>query len=265
MVKSVKLYALINSLKLFRMIRLNFILLIQCLFLAACDSLWMDDSLTSQLSEQAADTHASLPTVTPRAPSYNLPPASLTYSTGLYALPNRSELVAPITIPAGETVYVMGRNATNSHLRVVFGVNVGWVPVSFTDYNGRLEQLRILPVLREPPTCAEPVTTQFGLHNTWTSDREQRVAVVIDLFRSRYGDFPPSSLSLTVNGREVSKTKRQIVERGQFSLKGIVFTLPDYIRKDDVLGYLMETTSDEPLAFVATIFRVPEGCKWDVR
>jgi hypothetical protein len=215
---------------------------------------------------EPAPTSTPFPTATPELLFYNLPPATLLYSIGLYASPNRSELIVPVPIPAGETVYVMGRNGTGSHLRVVFGTGVGWVPVSFTDYNDKRDRLSSLPVFtREPPKCAVPITTQFGLNSTWTSDRKQRIAVVVDLFRSRYGDLPPSFLSLTVNGREVEDTRRQIVERGQFSLKDVVFTLPGYVQPGDTVGYLLNTAWDEPLSFMATIFSVPDACQWDTK
>jgi hypothetical protein len=90
----------------------------------------------------------------------------------------------------------------------------------------------------------------------------QRIAVVVDVSRSRFGEFPASSLSLTVNGQEVESSRRQIVERGQFSLKDVVFSLPGYVQQGDVVGYLLQTTSEEPLAFMATIFTVPEDCHW---
>jgi hypothetical protein len=160
----------------------------------------------------------------------------------------------------------MGRNGTSSHLRIVWSTGVGWVPVSLTDYNGMRNRLEAIPVFtREPPRCAEPITTQFALNSQWMSDRKQRIAVVVDLFRSRYGNFPPSFLSLTVNGTEVESTRRQIVEQGQFSLKDVVFSLPAYVQQGDTVGYLLDTTADEPLSFMATIFRVPEGCQWDTK
>jgi len=197
---------------------------------------------------------------------YNLPPVTLTSATGLYASPNRGEYIVQAAIPSGETVYAMGRNATSTHLRVVWSTGVGWVQVSFTDYNGQRKRLEALPVFtREPPRCAIPITTQFSLNSHWTSDGKQRVAVVVDLFRSRPGPFPVSFLSLTLNGKEVAKTRRQIVERGQFSLKDVVFTLPGYVKKGDNVGYLLDTASDEPLAFTATIFSIPEGCIWDTK
>ncbi len=197
---------------------------------------------------------------------YNLPQATLTESTGLFASPNRPEYVVNIIVPAGEIVYVMGRNSTASHLRVVWNTGVGWVPVSFTDYNANRERIKSLPVFqRDPPPCAVPLTTQFSLNSEWTSEnsQRQRIAVVVDLFRTRYGDFPTSYLSLTVNGTAIEESKRQIVERGQFTLKDVVFTLPDYIYPNDVIGYLLETNSDEELAFMATLFDIPEGCVWD--
>lgn len=210
-------------------------------------------------------TDTPLPPSTPEPLFYNLPPATLTSATGLYASPNRAELIVPVPVPAGEIVYVMGKNATGSHLRVVWSTGVGWLPVSFTDYNGRRDKLSPLPIFtREPPACAVPITTQFGLNSNWTSETKQRIAVIADLFRSRYGDFPLSHLSLTVNGQEVESSRRQIVEQGQFSLKDIVFTLPADVQPGDTVGYLLDTSSDEPLTFMATIFSVPSNCKWEL-
>jgi len=197
---------------------------------------------------------------------YNLPQATLTEQTGLFASPNRAEWIVQAEIPVGDIVYVMGKNATGSHLRVVWRTGVGWVPVSFTNYNADREKMDSLPVFkREPPSCAEPLVTQFNLNNEWsnTGDQKQRIAVVVDLFRSKYGDFPTSYLALTVNGKGVDSSKRQIVERGQFTLKDVVFTLPNYVYPGDKIGYLLDTSSVEPLAFMATIFSVPENCVWD--
>lgn len=197
---------------------------------------------------------------------YNLPQAILTESTGLFASPNRPEWIVQTEISAGDTVYVMGKNATSSHLRVVWHTGVGWIPVSFTNYNADKEKMQSLPVFkREPPACAEPLTTQFNLNNEWSNagNQKRRIAVVVDLFRSKFGDFPTSYLSLTVNGNEVASSRRQIVERGQFTLKDVVFTLPNYVYGGDKIGYLLETSSDEPLAFMATIFNIPENCVWD--
>lgn len=214
----------------------------------------------------AASAPSTLPGPVAGAISYNLPTTTLTSPIGLYVSPNRADLVVQgIEIPAGQTVYIMGRNATGSHLRAVWNAGVGWVPVSVTDYNGATDKLASLPIFeQEPPGCAEPITTQFNLNSNWTSDRRQRLAVVVDLFRSRYGDFPPSYLSLMVNGQEQESSRRPIVERGQFSLKDIVFTLSNYLQEGDTVGYLLDTTSDEPLAFMATLFRIPEGCVWDI-
>ncbi|MCE7980386.1 MAG: hypothetical protein DYG89_04285, partial [Caldilinea sp. CFX5] len=205
-------------------------------------------AVTETPANQAADTPAptdtpqALPTDTP-APTpeplfYNLPPATLTNATGLYASPNRAELIVPVPVPAGETVFVMGRNATGTHLRVVWNTGVGWVPVSFTSYNGQRDRMAALPVFeREPPSCAIPLTTQFGLNSTWTSDLQQRIAVIAALFRSRYGEFPASSLALVVNGVTVESSRRAIVEQGQFSLKDVVFSVPQDLQPGDTVGY----------------------------
>jgi hypothetical protein len=226
--------------------------------------------VTAAAPSAPTGTPAAEPTVAPvsaqlsSAPLfYNLPPAVLTTATGLYASPNRGDLIAQASIPAGQTVYVMGRNASSSHLRVVWNTGVGWVPTSFTDFNGAKDKMAALPVFtREPPGCAIPLTTQFGLGSQWVSRDQQRIAVVVDLFRSRFGEFPTSTLALVVNGKEVETSKRQIVEQGQFSLKDVVFTLPADMQPNDTLGYLLQTSSDEPLTFMATIFSVPNDCKW---
>lgn len=213
------------------------------------------------------DTPSALPTEipapTPEPLFYNLPPATLTNATGLYASPNRAELIVPVPVPAGETVFVMGRNATRTHLRVVWNTGVGWVPVSFTSYNGQRDRMEALPIFeREPPACAVPLTTQFGLNSTWTNEVQQRIAVIVDLFRSRYGEFPTSYLSLVVNGVNVTESRREIIEQGQFSLKDVVFSIPQDLQPGDTVAYLLETASDEPLTFMATIFSVPSNCKW---
>jgi hypothetical protein len=207
---------------------------------------------------------AAEPTIESVALSYNLPITLLTDATGLYASPRRDDLITPGEIPAGEKVYAMGRNATSSHLRVVWNTSVGWLPTPFTDFNGRQDQLARLPVFeQEPPQCAIPVKTQSSLNATWTSDRKQRVAVVIDIFRESYGDFPKSTLALTVNDTVVQGSRRDIIERGQFSLKDVVFSLPQRIQEGEILGYEFESTSKEPLTFIATIFSVPNNCQWD--
>lgn len=220
-------------------------------------------------TETPVPTSIPLPTNTP-APTlaplfYNLPATKLTAATGLYASPNRGEFIIPATIPVGESVFVMGRNATSSHLRAVWNTGVGWIPVSFTDYNGRRDRLNDLPVFeREPPACAEPITTQFGLNSKWVSDRHATIFVVVDLFRSQYGPFPQSSLVLRMNDVVIDRSRRQIVEQGQFSLKDIVFSLPQNVQPGDTVGYVLETSSKEPLTFMSTIFSVPQGCQWDI-
>lgn len=222
----------------------------------------------SRAAATPTPTRTPRPTPTPVLPTpeplfYNLPPATLTSPSVLYASPNRGEPIIPATIPAGQVIYVMGRNATGSHLRVVWNTGVGWVPVSFTDYNGRRDRLSPLPVFeREPPACAIPLTTQFGLNSTWKSSERQRIAVIVDLFRSKYGNFPQTYLSLVVNNTVVTTSRRPVVERGQFSLKDIVFSVPQDLQPGDTVGYLLETTSDEPLTFMATIFSVPNNCQW---
>lgn len=198
---------------------------------------------------------------------YNLPQAKITTKTGLYASPNRGDYVVPLEIPVNNDVFVMGKNATGSHLRVVWNKGVGWVPTSFTNYNADRQKLGTLPVFfREPPACVILLATQFSLNSVYKNDSndKKRIAVVVDLFRSQYGDFPASSMALKVNDKVIDASRRQIVEHGQFSLKDVVFTVPGYIQKGDSIGYSLETKSSEPLAFSATIFSIPENCVWKI-
>lgn len=200
------------------------------------------------------------PIVTPQPLLYNLPTAILTAPTALYASPNNARSVVHEVLPAGEVVYVMGRTEAASHLRVVREVGVGWIPTSFTSYNGHPERLEVLPVLiRVPPACAEPLSTQFGLNSEWTNDRTRRIAIVVDLYRSRIGDFPASSLVLALNGTEVENTRHEVGGRGQFLLKSDLFLLPQDVQPGDRVGYVLDTTSSEPLTFVATIFTLNGG------
>lgn len=213
----------------------------------------------------AVPTDTPIPEPTAEPLFYNLPDTKMLYASVLYASPNRDDPIIPVPVPEGENVFIMGRNATQTHLRVVWNTGVGWIPVSFTDYNGQQARLSALPIFeREPPACAVPVTTQFGLNSTWTSDLDQKVAVVVDLFRSQYGNFPLSSLALVVNNFYVEDSRREIVEQGQFSLKDVVLSLPQNVQPGDVVGYQLDTDSDEPLTFMATIFTVPFSCQWDI-
>lgn len=195
---------------------------------------------------------------------YNLPSTILVASRGLSVSPKSSQLISPVELAEGETVYVLGRNTTSDHLRVVWNTGVGWLPTQSTTFNGQRDQLEALPEFtRVPPPCAQPIATQFNVHATWTSDGRHRVGVIIDLFRSQYGELPSTYLSLTVNGSIVGSTRRDIIENGQFSLKDVVFTLPGYLQTGDQLGYMLETTSDEIPTFIATIFSIPENCQWE--
>lgn len=119
--------------------------------------------------------------------------------------------------------------------------------------------LQDLPVFeQEPPACAVPLTTQFGFSSEWTSDKRQRIARVADSFRSKYGPFPNSSLSLKINDFEIESSRRPIVENGQFSLKDVVFSPGQDVQEGETVGYILNTSSDEPLTFMATIFSIPQ-------
>ena len=191
---------------------------------------------------------------------YNMPSTTLVSDAGLYVSPNRAELIVQAAIPAGETVYVMGRNVTDTHLRVVWHTGIGWGPLSFTDYNGQRRRGEALPIIaRELPGCAVPITTQFDLDSKWTADQSQRVVILVDLFRSEYGGFPPSSLSLTINREEAEGTKRTILSQGQFLLIDHQFG-PILLKQCDRVGYLFRPVTQETLMVTATVFRVPEGC-----
>ncbi len=229
-----------------------------------CLGLLAEAALAGMAAPLAAPP-AAAPTATPGARFYNLPTTVLKTPSRLYASPNSLQAIARVDIPKGQKLYIMGINKTKSHLRVVWNTGVGWVPVSFTDMNGRMKELRQIPTFEhEPPACAQYVVTQNSLKSRWKSGKKQEIVVVVDLFRSRYGAFPKSYLSLKLDGKRIDSSRREIIERGQFSLKDVVFKLPDQIQAGQILGYELETASDEPLTFVATLFRVPPDCTWKV-
>ena len=222
---------------------------------------------TPEPTEPPPPTETPTPEPTEAAGSltYNLLQTELTEKSPLYVSPKNSATVVPVELSIGEKVSVMGRNGTGSHLRVVWNTGVGWVPTGFTTLNGDRNRMEALPIYdREPPQCAVPITTQWSLGSEWETPQRSRVAVVVDLFRSRYGEFPDSSLALTVNGVVIEESRRAIEENGQFSLKDVVLTLPGFLQPDDTLGYVLDTTTEEPLVFVASIFDVPENCIWDI-
>ena len=200
---------------------------------------------------------------TPDVPPFTLPSATMTTNGELYVSPYRAESIA--TIPTGQKVYILGRNATGSHLRIVWNTRIGWVPVSFTNYIGQRASMSLLPVFtREPPACAEPITVIIGAHGEWISDRYQKIAIVVDLFRARYGPFPRSSLTLKMNGAPVDYSRREIVEQGQFLLKDVVFALPHDAQPGDTIAFILDTSSEESLTFMATYFGIPGNCRWDI-
>jgi len=107
---------------------------------------------------------------------YGFPTARVNARIGLYASPNRSDLVGSDSIPTGTTVYLMGRNSSGSHMRVVWRTRVGWIPTSVIVYNGDRAGTDILPILAwEPPACAEPITPQLDLDDTWTSKKSNEL------------------------------------------------------------------------------------------
>lgn len=97
------------------------------------------------------------------------------------------------------------------------------------------------------------------------SDRTQDIVIVVDLLRPEYGALSDTSLALEVNGEIQESTRRLIVEKGQYLLKGIVFTPSKKLQPTDKIGYHFETAGNIEVFFTAIIVGVPSNCEWDLR
>lgn len=96
---------------------------------------------------------------------HGLPPSLIERETYLLASPNHEELVVAATLPAKETIFVIGRNPSKSHLRVVWHNAIGWVLTTSTGYRNHLHMLDSLPIIKhEPPSCTQILATQFDLN-----------------------------------------------------------------------------------------------------
>jgi len=88
--------------------------------------------------------------------------------------------------------------------------------------------------------------------------------VIVDLFRTLYGEFPLSSLALTVNDQIVSESTRKITSQGQFLLINDILTLPRPVEAGDKVGLAFQTQSTEQVVGAATIYITPESCGFPV-
>jgi hypothetical protein len=74
------------------------------------------------------------------------------------------------------------------------------------------------------------------LDSIWIASEEDRIVIVVDLLRSKYGAFPPSTLSMTINGSEVASSTQALIGDGQFLLLNEQFG-PISVRPGDRVGY----------------------------
>lgn len=194
---------------------------------------------------------------------YNLPRATLLYSTARYVSPNRGDPLMHEIILEGTQVFVVGRNHMRTHLRVIWDNKIGWIPVSFTDYNARQTHLSTLPIVGpELSECAVPIESSFSANNRWVSSDEQRIVITVDMMRPRSNEHRQSSLIFKVNGVEVKPEIHEIVRQKGVMVLGEVFTPLQKLNVGDVIEYEFISANDAPFTFIATIFQIPFSCVW---
>lgn len=203
----------------------------------------------------ALPTNAPTISTAPQILKHSLPDTQVIADVPLLYQPD-SLAIAPNKIPRGATVILLGRDESQAWYRVYWEGYFGWIPTKVTDFppSKAIES-------RAPPPCAKPRSYRRGLDSEWNSSSEGQVAVVIDLYRSTFGDeFPRSTLQIKVNGVAVQGKERMISSKGEFLTRGAV--IPVGVKKQDRIGFQLLTPSSEQVKLFATIFSVPDGCSF---
>lgn len=170
------------------------------------------------------------------------------------------------TISRGQSVALLGKAQGDKGqwwYRVIWANNqkdfIGWIAADSTNFPQDK-----LADLRPPPVCARylGITQNF---DGWQNTKEQAIVVLADLYRlNPQGDFPVSTLLITIDGQEQTKSSRPIVStRGQFLLgRGTAVNIGT-IKATSKIGFLLKTPSKENITLFATIFAVPDGCEFE--
>jgi len=169
-----------------------------------------------------------------------------------------------VTIPKGARVVVFDLdNVQKSWYRVLWSCDTfnfaGWLPkasVKFFDKNANAKVA--------PPACIQTLGTIDSVNKTWTSPKQGRIAVALDLYRKpSTSAYPESFFYLTRNGKELRDKDREFKTAGPFLLNGMVIGAD--LSKGTVVGFeIVGPNADkEPVLFFATIYLIPDGCQWN--
>jgi hypothetical protein len=130
----------------------------------------------------------------------------------------------------------------------------GWTRIDYINYNNRLAN-----PYAAPPGCTQPLAVVDDLDDLWDSTVQGKIAVVVDTYRlERRGNYPESTFMLTRNGQPLQDRARRFRSAGYFLMNGVVISAD--VRPNNVIGFDIITTTDEPLQFYGIIFFVPRGC-----
>jgi len=130
----------------------------------------------------------------------------------------------------------------------------GWTRIDYVDYSARISN-----PYAAPPGCTQPLAYLTDLSELWDSTVQGKIAVVVDVFReTREVSFPQSTFTLTNNGQLLRDRARTFRSAGYFLMNGVVISAD--VREGNVIGFNVDTTSEDTLSFHSIIFYVPEGC-----
>jgi hypothetical protein len=185
-------------------------------------------------------------------------------ATPLLSQPPLSSDTRPLTIvqlPSRAAVIVTDLDTqSRSWFRVIWpcdGQNfTGWVRASDVRRNtNRVNQKYA------PPGCAVPITYVNLIDDSWISDVNGNIVVVVDLYRNQGGNLIARTFYyLAVNGQARRDRDRVIQTSGPFLITGVVMGIN--VRRGQAIGFQITPPLREETNFFGIIYRVPDGCEF---